>query len=208
MKSVFVGWLTFGLLIAALWPSLASSDQGSLHCGNRLAQKGDPQYYVEDICPQPFWVERWVAPIELFHYSGPPQGHERSQRGANYEAWYLNFGSRRLIRRLVFLNGYLERVESLGRGVGFRPGSRSCNPRELAVAGESVGEIYAQCGEPDYIYDDQSVFVPHYRGGIALQGGHYVYRTRWIYRFGSRQFDRELIFEDGRLRQINELKQR
>lgn len=208
MKSVTNGWLTLALLIAISWSGLAWSNQDSLHCGNRIAKKGDPQYYVEEICPQPFWIERWVAPIELFHYSGPPGGHDRSRHGANHEAWYVNFGARKLIRRLVFVNGYLERVESLGRGVGYRPGSRRCSSRELMVAGGSVGEIYAQCGEPDYIYDDDVAFVPYYRGGIALRGGHYVYRTRWIYRFGSRRFDLELVFEDGRLRHVNELKQR
>lgn len=183
---------------------LSSAADASLHCGNRLVNQGDPQYYVADVCPEPFWVERWELPLDQYYYSGPYG--QRSYGGPRYEAWYINFGPRKLIRRLVFRNGYLERQESLGRGVAFRPGSRRCSPRELRVAGESVGEIYAHCGEPDYIYSEPVVYSHHRRHGGFHRAGHYVLRTRWVYDFGSRRFDRELIFEDGRLIRINEIK--
>ena len=176
----------------------------TLHCGNRLVDEGDPQYYVANHCPRPFWVERWTAPESYDYYSGPYGGYNHAR--PQYEAWYINFGARKLMRRLVFYNGYLVREQTLGRGVGFRPGSRSCSARELGHAGETAGEIFANCGEPDHIYDEPVQVYPNRRGAAyGRRGGIVVYRTRWIYNYGSRRSDRELTFEDGRLLTIREL---
>jgi len=193
------GWIFLLLLL------LSASAQANLHCGNRLVNRGDPQYHVAEYCPEPFWVERWEAPLDhQYHYSGPYGG--RAFGGVRFEAWYINFGSNKLMRRLVFRNGYLESTESLGRGVGFRPGSRRCSSRELRLAGNSAGEVYANCGTPDYIYDEPVAFVQQRHNGAFLNGGHFVYRTRWVYDFGSRRFDAELIFQDGRLIRINDFR--
>lgn len=185
------------LLLLSSAPVMAA-----LHCGNRLVDEGDPQYYVAEVCPRPYWVERWGVPYDRGHYSGP---YGAAYSSYQYEAWYINFGPRKLMRRLLFRNGYLVGEETLGRGVGFKPGSRRCSARELRQSGDSSGEIYANCGEPDYIYDEPVTVYPR-RGRHGHRGpAHVVYRARWIYDFGSRRFDRELIFEDGRLLYINEL---
>ena len=39
------------------------------------------------------------------------------------EVWYLNFGSSKLMRRLLFSNGLLQCIDELGYGVGYTVGT-------------------------------------------------------------------------------------
>lgn len=173
--------------------------QASLYCGSDLVKVGDPQHRVVRACPQPFYQE------PLYHH---PSGHHAYGHAYDHavvmpaaEVWYLNFGSGKLMRRLVFSNGYLQRIDELGYGVGYTPGSRRCAARDLANAGSVTAEIYARCGAPDYVYAGLS--VPHYAGhyGHAQSGGF----TRWIYAGHGGALDRELLFQQGRLLEIRSL---
>lgn len=183
--------LTFILLLAALPLSAGAS---SLYCGNQLIKPGDLSYQVARECPEPFFIERW-------NYADP-YGYHHLHGG--YEAWLINFGPRKLIRRLVFFNGYLQRVQELEHGVPFEPGSRRCSAQDLENVGTSMGEVFANCGSPDFEYHSQP-FLYH-SPFVAGTPGFIVNETRWIYTFGRRAADRELIFRDGRLQRINKLR--
>lgn len=166
----------------------------TLYCGRHLVKPGDLTYQVSQICPEPFFIERW-------NYNNP-YGYAHLHGG--YEAWLINFGSRKLIRRLVFFNGYLQRVEELDHGVPFEPGSRSCSARDLENVGGSIGEVFANCGRPDFeYYSDPFLFHSPFLAGSP---GFIVNETRWVYTYGRRASDRELIFRDGRLVRINKLR--
>lgn len=171
---------------------LRGADSGAFYCDRNLVRVGDPIWRVGRRCPEPFWVERWQEPL----------GYDRLGRPLAFgaeaiETWYLNFGHRRLMRRLTFRNGHLIREESLGYGVPHVPGTRRCDARKLQHAGDTVGEIYARCGEPDYRYDFSTSIGPHYGGPWPLPRG--SDHQLWAYDFGRGRLVRELYFIDGRL---------
>lgn len=170
-------------------PAMAADD--SLYCGRSLVRTGDPIWQVARKCPEPFWREQYDR-------SAAHDRHGRALEVDRLEIWTLNFGQRKLMRRLLFVNGRLSRIEQLGYGVDHRPGSRSCAPRELASAGDTVAEIYARCGEPDARYDLPALDRLDHRG--RLHRG--PVRTLWSYDFGAQHHPRELLFVDGRLHSI------
>lgn len=180
-------FLMFGLSVNS---ALASD---SFYCGRSLVKTGDLMHRVAQACPQPFWVERWAFPVRfgLPVYVG------------NYEAWSINFGSRRLLRRLVFHNGYLTRIQTLEHGVAFEPGSKRCRPLDIERAGNTASEIFARCGEPDYRYTELPVLQqPFHDPRLPVFVAN---RERWVYSF-KRANDRELVFQDGHLQYINKLR--
>ncbi len=182
------------LLLLALGVVL-SVEARSFYCNGRIVQVGDPIFQVGRACPEPFWREHYDVPLAR-DPDGRPIGWER------VEVWTLNFGDRRLMRRLVFSDGRLTRTETLGYGVRWRPGSRSCTWHELENAGNTMAEIYARCGEPDHRYD-LSVPGPY---GFAGPYGSGQQRERWTYDFGPRQHARQLEFVNGRLQRIDTLR--
>lgn len=186
--------LLFLALVALLAALPVDAGASSLYCGRHLIKPGDLTYQVAEVCPEPFFIERWS-------YSDP-YGFAHLHGG--YEAWLLNFGPRKLIRRLVFFNGYLQRVQELEHGVPYEPGTRSCSAQDLENVGTSIGEVFAHCGPPDFEFrSDPFLFHSPF---IAGSPGFIVNETRWIYTFGRRASDRELIFRDGRLQRINKLR--
>ena len=165
----------------------ASADR--FYCDSRLVQVGDPIWRVGRVCPEPFWREDFDRPSAV-------DRRGRTLAWERQEVWTLNFGQRRLMRRLVFIDGELRHVESLGYGVPWTPGSRRCSPGDLARAGETTAEIFARCGEPDYRYD-----LSPPGPGFGYAGAHQQ-RERWTYDFGPRAHPRELEFRNGRLQRI------
>ena len=180
-----------------------SQDVFALRCGTRLVDKGDSISRAVRYCPEPFWVERRESPgVQEGYYYG--YGYHVVDA---LEIWYVNLGPRKLMRRLVFRNGYLDREDKLD--YGFRENSRlsRCNARELEAAGNTLGEVYARCGSPDYEYSYPVNIYPRYQTELGSFRGSPVtiYRYVWTYDMG-RQLDRELHFEEGRLVQINRLR--
>ncbi len=169
----------------------------AVRCGKRLVNPGDSITRAVKYCPQPFWVERWQA--DGIGHNG--YGHYVAD---TFEAWYLNFGSRKLMRRLLFRNGYLEREDVLDHGFNGRPAG-NCNARELESAGFSLAEVFADCGPPDYEYSYPVTVYPSKRHHRGRHGPVVIYRHVWTYDL-ERQFDRELHFENGRLVQVNRLR--
>lgn len=180
------------LVLTVLLPvSLEAADE-SLYCERQIVRKGDPIWRVSRKCPEPFWRESYER-------AGARDRHGHPVHFQRFEIWTLNFGQRRLMRRLVFVDGRLSRIDALGYGVDYPPGSRNCSPGDLARAGKTVAEIYARCGEPDYSYELSGRDRFGYYGGPSDRGR----RELWTYDFGSHRHPRELLFVDGRLQGIS-----
>lgn len=177
--------------LALAWQP-ASADQ--FYCERRLVQVGDPIWQVGRSCPRPFWREDYEEPAAR-DARGRVLGWQR------VEVWTLNFGANRFMRRLVFRNGYLIRVENLGYGVRWEPGSRRCSWRDLEQAGDTAAEVYAHCGEPDFRYPLASPYGHGGYGGPWAAG--YGQRERWVYDFSSGRQARELDFFNGRLQHLS-----
>lgn len=182
-------------LIIFFLAALASSpaDARALRCDGGLVQIGDPIWQVGRVCPTPFWREDYDEPL-----ARDRRGHVAGWQ--RVEIWTLNFGTSRFMRRLVFRNGYLNRIETLGYGVRWEPGTRRCTWRELEQAGNTAAEVFARCGEPDFRYD---LPPPVHSGRYSPAWASYSIRERWIYDYGSGRHARELDFLDGRLQNVN-----
>jgi len=178
-------------LLAIAMLLLAFNASASLYCGAALIKVGDPQYRVAEACPRPFYEEQ--LPVFAGH------GYAATVGALGFEqVWYFNFGSSKLMRRMVFSHGRLQRIDELGYGVGYVPGSRRCSARDLANAGTLSAEIYARCGAPDYVYDAGSDYARSFRYGHLPA----VTFTRWIYSWNGNSLDRELLFRNGRLMEL------
>jgi hypothetical protein len=178
------------LLLLASGPVFGAGD--SLWCGQRIVKVGDPIWQVGRYCPDPFWQESYDRPAALDRW-GRAFGLDR------IEVWTINFGPSRFMRRLEFVNGRLSRVKELGYGVDYEPGSRRCGPYELGKAGNTIAEVFARCGRPDYSYEIPEQPAHGYWGWARHAGQRQV----WTYDFGPRQQARELLFIDGRLSRIS-----
>ena len=115
--------------------------------------------------------------------------------------WYYNFGPRALQQRLVFVEGVLERIDSLGYGV--RTLGTSC-PFDRDFTGMSSGELVARCGEPARRRRlDEAVVL---RPGPRTESWRDPRREEWIYDFGDDRSLRLLDREDGRVIQMRWLR--
>jgi len=102
----------------------------ALRCGSHLISKGDTQAKVLKYCGEPMQTKEWLG---LRHGSYVNRraglrvnGNEHYLNGRSYlsygrsevvvEDWVLNFGPHKLMRRIRFENGFVEKVETLGYG--------------------------------------------------------------------------------------------
>ena len=201
--------------LTGLFLLATSTEVWAVRCGNRLVNTGDPISRAARFCPEPFWVEEWRAPgAGNNQYQFPPgQRTHRSSGLVTYhaaatdyfEAWYINFGSRKLMRRLVFRNGYLDYEDTLGYGFKSLP-RKKCRASDLETAGRTLAEIFLKCGPPDYDYSYPVTVYPRHKDRKKGYGGRLIlYRHVWTYNLKG-QLDRELHCEEGRVIQLNVLR--
>lgn len=182
--------LVFLLCIASL-PA-----EAALRCGNRLVDAGDRTFQVRDRCGDPYWTETWTS-IEVIDRGQP---FER-QREIESSAWYFNFGPRALMQKLVFVDGVLQQIESLGYGVD-EIGSRCPFDRDLS--GMTSGELVARCGEPSERHVSRDAVV--LRPGPRIESWRDPRREEWIYDFGDARALRALDLEQGRVVRVRILR--
>ncbi len=102
------------LLVALLLPAAASAD--SMRCGSQLVGEGDSIDEVLALCGEPAERRRtWMTRQPRFEYGGrdiPFPGSE----DVPVDVWTYDFGSSRLMRRVRFVAGKVESIETLGHG--------------------------------------------------------------------------------------------
>lgn len=178
--------LVFG---ASLLLLVSASADAAMRCGNRLVNDGDRDFSVQQRCGAPFFTDRYFG-IDVLDRGGP---FER-QREVEWTVWYYNFGRNALMQSLLFRDGILQRIGSLGYGVNEI--GDSCN----AIAnysGMSVGELVARCGEPASRRENRDGVV--FRPSPRLESWRDQRREEWIYDFGDSRRLRLLRLENGRV---------
>lgn len=172
-------------------------DAHAVRCGSKLIKEGDPVSRLERYCPEPFWVERWSNPAAL---DNSPYAVQLTD---GMEAWYINFGPRKLVRRMVFRNGVLKSEQTLAYGFNRAPEKSNCSGSDLDRAGNTLVDLYRRCGAPDHesyypvtIYPRQ---YPHAQPGhIYPAASVVVYRLIWTY-YPRRGDTRVFHIEDGNI---------
>ncbi len=175
------------LLLLVATASLPAA--AALRCGSRLVDTGDADFRVRDRCGEPFWTETYLA-TDVF-----AQGRDVQRlREVRWDVWYYNFGPRALMQKLVFVDGALRSIESLGYGVGEI--GANCDAR-MGYSGMSAGEVVARCGEPQWRRSSNDTVVQ--RPGQGLERWRDERREAWTYDFGDGQLLRTLHLVNGRV---------
>ena len=117
-------------LMSAALLALVSADALAMRCGTRLITKGDPQSKVLKYCGEPvqkrqsLGLRAGVYRQSILDDDGSASRYSY-QRGYFWpyggrevviEDWLYNFGPSKLMRRIIFEDGFVEEVESLGYG--------------------------------------------------------------------------------------------
>lgn len=175
------------MIAAALLAALASPALAdAMRCGNRLVTEGMAQWRVLARCGEPALRERW---FEGFAYHQP------------VERWTYDFGPGRLLRHLRFVRGQLVAIDTEPWPDG---ADGRCQPADIAP-GLSAYALRLRCGPPlDRQVEEvlapavQPVYPPPHAPQRLLP----VHRERWIYDFGRARLVREVVLENGRVREV------
>lgn len=177
---LFIVLLTLGVA--------AQSTQGALRCGSSLVSEGDWPIEVEERCGTPDYVAEY--PTATIPGLGVVQTEEH---------WYYNRGPHRFIQRLVFRNGKLAGVESLGYGF-HPPQDGQCNPRTLRQTTNEY-ELIARCGSP-VSKNVEWRFPPQRRYSNHWQTAQPVLVQEWLYDFSSNQFRQVVTLRNGKVTRV------
>ena len=97
-----------------LLPTLAAAD--AMRCGSRLISDGDPIEKVREYCGEPSETQRtWIVRQPRFEYGGqdiPFPGEEE----VPVDVWTYDFGPNTLMRRIRFVAGKVDSIETLEYG--------------------------------------------------------------------------------------------
>ena len=101
-------------LAALLLPLAASAD--ALRCGSRLVSEGDPVEKVLQYCGEPTETKRtWITRQPRFEYGGQEIPFAGSE-DVPVDLWTYDFGPNKLMRRIRFVAGKVDSIETLEHG--------------------------------------------------------------------------------------------
>lgn len=99
-----------GLLLA----SVATAD--SLRCGSKVITEGDLIEEVRQYCGDPAETKRtWMTRKPRFEYGGQEIPFEGSE-DVPVDVWTYDFGPNKLMRRIRFVAGKVDSIETLEHG--------------------------------------------------------------------------------------------
>jgi Protein of unknown function (DUF2845) len=107
------------VLVAGL---LAATPAHAFRCGSKLVTEGNSRAEVAAKCGDPTDVDRrsvWRRPV-FWHY-GRPYYAGNDVVEIPVETWIYNLGPNKLMRRVVFEDGRVKEIETLGYGYHERP---------------------------------------------------------------------------------------
>ena len=102
------------VLAALLLPLGASADV--LRCGSRIISEGDPIEKVLEYCGEPVATKRtWITRQPRFEYGGQEIPFPGSE-DVPVDLWTYDFGANKLMRRIRFVAGKVDSIETLEHG--------------------------------------------------------------------------------------------
>jgi hypothetical protein len=214
----------------------------ALRCGSDLVLIGDRKIEVIQECGEPEFIEEWQEE-RVTHVTGEKDritgdliiGKETTIGRSNLlhiEEWTYNFGSRRFIQYLTFVNGKLKKIEDGPKGTDRATLSGSSLSRcgQLVDKGDRKIEVIIKCGDPysiEYFWEEQFSTVssavrirkvPQFkRDGKRYKRDYKFIRERiyeqnrklinieeWTYNFGPRRFLYFINFENGKVTKVED----
>ncbi len=104
------------LIVLALLIS-PSAFADAMRCGSRLISDGDTITAVRDLCGEPSDVQsRSILRRPSYFLNGRYYYYGDAMVEVPVEIWTYNFGPYKLMRRVRFVDGLVEEIETLGYG--------------------------------------------------------------------------------------------
>jgi hypothetical protein len=123
--SIFIG---FSLVAAAL---AAPAQADGMRCGSRVIRTGDARSEVRAFCGEPADVQtRTILRRPYYDARGRPVYLGEGLVEIPVETWTYNFGPNKLMRRVRFVDGVVDEVETLGYGYHEPQSTPSYNGRQ------------------------------------------------------------------------------
>jgi len=114
-RAIASGLVLTATCMAALLAS-ASARAEALRCGSKLITDGDTQEKVLQYCGEPVEKKRtWITRQPRFEYGGREIPFEGSE-DVPVDLWTYDFGSSKLMRRIRFVAGKVDSIETLEHG--------------------------------------------------------------------------------------------
>lgn len=105
----------FVLLILCTLGAAAHAD--AMRCSNRLVSEGDSRDQVRALCGEPSDVQtRTILRRPYYDLNGRIVYYGDGLIEIPVEIWTYNFGPYKLMRRVRFVDGQVEEIETLGYG--------------------------------------------------------------------------------------------
>jgi Protein of unknown function (DUF2845) len=106
---------TIGIAIGLAVSTAANAD--AMRCGNRLIGTGDTRSMVRQFCGEPAdVVTRTILQRPNFLLRGRTFFLNEGYVEVPVEVWTYNLGPNRLMRRISFIDGNVDSIETLGYG--------------------------------------------------------------------------------------------
>ena len=106
------------------------------------------------------------------------------------------------MKKILLLLGFLFVAGAGTADAAFRCGNR------LVQIGDHEMEVLQKCGEPEF-KDERIGYtgerLRHPRGALEIEEYEQIIIHEWIYNFGPRRLKQRLLFENGILKEINDL---
>jgi Protein of unknown function (DUF2845) len=103
------------VLFVGLFTSTVNAD--AMRCGNRLIRFGDTASAVKAICGEPSDVQtHTIVRRPTYDLNGRTYYYGEGYVELPVEVWTSNFGPYKLIRRVRFIDGLVDEIETLGYG--------------------------------------------------------------------------------------------
>ncbi|HEX7113503.1 MAG TPA: DUF2845 domain-containing protein [Steroidobacter sp.] len=118
-------WL-IPLLLLAWAPAWADA----MRCGTRLIREGDTRSAVRELCGEPVDIQtRTILRRPFYDASGRFIYFGDGLVEVPVEVWTYNFGPYKLMRRIRFVDGLVDEIETLGYGYHSRSEEAREEPR-------------------------------------------------------------------------------
>ena len=104
------------MLVACALLAANEASADTLRCGATLISEGDSIEKVRQHCGEPVSTSRtWITRRPRFEHGGQEIPFEGSEE-VPVDLWTYDFGPNRLMRRIRFVAGKVESIETLGHG--------------------------------------------------------------------------------------------
>ena len=98
----------------------ATASADAMRCGSRLIRDGTTQIEVRDLCGEPNDVQsHYILRRPTYFVGGRYHSFGDQMVEVPVEVWTYNFGPYKLMRRIRFVDGLVDEIETLG--YGYRP---------------------------------------------------------------------------------------